>query len=1088
MADLSSDYGGEVKRCPIHRKRPRPPRSEASTAVSVHVKQLDVPLTCPETGSPVDSICLQPDRPYTIGRSNRGCHFVFADRRVGKKHCQIIYNSFDRKLYVIDGALISVPQFRNRLELEECCNVRVSLNGVFVNGIRVREGVAVELSDGDRVSLGCSIENCCNPIRIGFVVNKIVCEDQIVQSFDNPQGPVKPLCVSCPWGRKRVFASRAEGSPSSIVGRANFLLSECRHILLSNDPISYIRKCCRYSFENGFIRSNDIGESPGLDTDRLPLNGEKSLLCQTSHIDCDVKNKMQFTSVMHQCENVVASEPNGVILHKQDNAQVPSETALADGNLETSSFNFTGREDPPNCDGIVKNKTRCRNVASQPGKNFYLNRLSFMGHNSSTSSQDSVISLPELLYPVQSISQMFIATFTSDILWFLSSCEIPSHLPVTVACHNTERCWSSSPNKRTSSPYPDFPKLVLVYPPFPEAIAFGNDRKRHGIACHHPKLLVLKRDDSIRVIITSANLVSTQWNAVTNTVWWQDFPCRSAPDYTSLFTQFHDGETNQDSKTDFASQLAGFMAMLLTDVPSQAQWIVDLTKYDFGGATGHLVASVPGVHSYKTPFMLDSRHFGLADHGASSGAKFLGSVEASVVGLSYLFRNAKDSNGAKLKKLASFLRKSCEHAKALSIVLTRNTNVPADANAVNIVVPDSNEGADSVQLGFLPRNVAKWVSPLWDIGLFSFSGYICPKEALAAALGGGNSKKVQLILHVSQGPKFEDISNIMESQHIFALCSLIGAVQRCTGLWRLQEVLGQYNWPESLDSDFVYGASSIGSINAKFLAAFSVAAGKKSLEFESEESDPEWGCWSASQESKSPSIKIVFPTIKRVKNACNGIFPSKRILCFSEKTWQRLRTIDILHDAIPHPYDRVGHPMHSKVARRRFHSKTDGSSFGWVYCGSHNFSAAAWGRPINGPFGLNMNGLGKANSTLGQMLHICNYELGIIFTFPPTDTDGSANKNSAKLDNIVLPFIVPAPKYRRGDRPATGKAMREALAELTEQERQKLLEAATIEEIMEETPDEDEVVEADDYVAEEKEEEKAYAKILWSQVDSSESS
>nr|XP_028963423.1 uncharacterized protein LOC114826828 [Malus domestica] len=230
------------------------------------------------------------------------------------------------------------------------------------------------------------------------------------------------------------------------------------------------------------------------------------------------------------------------------------------------------------------------------------------------------------------------------------------------------------------------------------------------------------------------------------------------------------------------SQLAGFMAMLLTDVPSQAQWIVELTKYDFGGATGHLVASVPGVHSYKTPFMLDSRHFGL--------------VSAFICDVSYLFCNAKDSNGAKLKKLASFLRKSCEHAKPLSIVLTRNTNVPAEANAVNILVPDSNEGADSVQLGFLPRNVAKWVTPLWDIGLVSFSGYICPKEALAAALGGGNNKK---------GPKFEDISKIMESQHIFALCSLIGAVQRCTGLWRLQEVLGQYKWPESLDSDFVYG-------------------------------------------------------------------------------------------------------------------------------------------------------------------------------------------------------------------------------------------------------------------------------------------
>lgn len=84
---------------------------------------------------------------------------------------------------------------------------------------------------------------------------------------------------------------------------------------------------------------------------------------------------------------------------------------------------------------------------------------------------------------------------------------------------------------------------------------------------------------------------------------------------------------------------------------------------------------------------------------------------------------------------------------------------------------------------------------------------------------------------------------------------------------------------------------------------------------------------------------------------------------------------------------------------------------------------------------------------------------------------------------------MPAPKYGPGDRPATRKAMREALAELTEQERERLIEAATTEEIMEENPepDEDEVVEATDYVAEEKEEEKAYAEKLWSQVDSSQS-
>lgn len=48
------------------------------------------------------------------------------------------------------------------------------------------------------------------------------------------------------------------------------------------------------------------------------------------------------------------------------------------------------------------------------------------------------------------------------------------------------------------------------YPPFPEAIAFNNDRKNSGIACHHPKLIVLQREDRLRVVITSANLVEKQ--------------------------------------------------------------------------------------------------------------------------------------------------------------------------------------------------------------------------------------------------------------------------------------------------------------------------------------------------------------------------------------------------------------------------------------------------------------------------------------------------------------------------------------------------------------------------------------------------
>ncbi|XP_028088261.1 uncharacterized protein LOC114288846 [Camellia sinensis] len=136
----------------------------------------------------------------------------------------------------------------------------------------------------------------------------------------------------------------------------------------------------------------------------------------------------------------------------------------------------------------------------------------------------------------------------------------------------------------------------------------------------------------------------------------------------------------------------------------------------------------------------------------SYGVKVLGSIETSVVGLSHLFRTSADTNGSQLKKLASFLGKCYENANGmLEIVLRRNTNIPADANAVSILIPNPEEFSkgDCVQLGFLPRNVAKWVAPLSDSGLFRFSGYVYPKEVLVTALEGSTGL-VQMILYVSQ--------------------------------------------------------------------------------------------------------------------------------------------------------------------------------------------------------------------------------------------------------------------------------------------------------------------------------------------------
>ena len=40
-----------------------------------------------------------------------------------------------------------------------------------------------------------------------------------------------------------------------------------------------------------------------------------------------------------------------------------------------------------------------------------------------------------------------------------------------------------------------------------------------------------------------------------------------------------------------------------------------------------------------------------------------------------------------------------------------------------------------------------------------------------------------------QGPHFQDISRMMQPEHVISLCSLIASVRRCSGLWRLQEVM-----------------------------------------------------------------------------------------------------------------------------------------------------------------------------------------------------------------------------------------------------------------------------------------------------------
>lgn len=93
-----------------------------------------------------------------------------------------------------------------------------------------------------------------------------------------------------------------------------------------------------------------------------------------------------------------------------------------------------------------------------------------------------------------------------------------------------------------------------------------------------------------------------QWHLITNTVWWQDFPCRTSMDYGALFS------AAKKHKSDFAAQLVSFIASMVNEVPSQAYWVNEIAKYDFEGAGGYLIASVPGIHAQSPPY-LESNYF-----------------------------------------------------------------------------------------------------------------------------------------------------------------------------------------------------------------------------------------------------------------------------------------------------------------------------------------------------------------------------------------------------------------------------------------------------------------------------------------------
>jgi HIRAN domain len=82
-------------------------------------------------------------------------------------------------------------------------------------------------------------------------------------------------------------------------------------------------------------------------------------------------------------------------------------------------------------------------------------------------------------------------------------------------------------------------------------------------------------------------------------------------------------------------------------------------------------------------------------HMKSVPGSFLGCVHTSVVGLSHRFGTSVDSNGGQFKLLTRVLgRCMVNFTGTVEVILKRNTNIPADANAVSVIIKDRESDSE----------------------------------------------------------------------------------------------------------------------------------------------------------------------------------------------------------------------------------------------------------------------------------------------------------------------------------------------------------------------------------------------------------
>lgn len=422
--------------------------------VLIRIHNIGTPLISGLSGLPVESLHIESDRPYTIGRSssdNGLCAFVLDHGAISRKHCQMLFDSQSSKLYIFDGVILLpscsfsqvFDEFRRRLvgvdELEKenedlgSFKFRVSLNGVYVNRVKVRKAKIKEISMGDEVLFVCGKQGLCYKHGgVGFVVQEIDFEGRDT-SISRDRCRMIGASVSSGHSRgtfssgkrsKRVFALMENESNSPVSGFyppkavgaieiSSSLVSYCRHILSSDDPVSCLRlsiisdpgKECLSCCTSKLLRSK-----VGIVADNREVKS-----AETIHETGDGLSGLRVRDEQPSPQTHIGRRLGVSNLVSGLENYSPASISVSDKTM--TMLPFDGEKENASDISCIDKEKSYRSSPETPGKNFYLNRLQYIEQNSTGCQR--VVSLPELLHPVESISQIFLATFTSDILWYV---------------------------------------------------------------------------------------------------------------------------------------------------------------------------------------------------------------------------------------------------------------------------------------------------------------------------------------------------------------------------------------------------------------------------------------------------------------------------------------------------------------------------------------------------------------------------------------------------------------------------------------------------------------------------------------------